>query len=121
MPEEVCHAQLRCVRLGKALERVATHVECGIVTLGVGPNATGLRETRESFCDRYDYRVAASPPRKRNDVVAVAPVDLDRLVFAAGTHLSKLAPQFQEMPGPGQLHMSIAPVAREAVPIRRLH
>src|SRR5215212_8239749 len=99
MPEEVGQADLRCVRLGKALYRVTAYVECGIVTLRVRPDAAGLRERRETFCDRHDHRMAASPPRKRDDVVAVVSGDLDRLVFAVGKHVSKLGPQLQEMPG----------------------
>src|SRR5438309_1341817 len=117
MPEEIGQAQPRRIRLGKALDGITCCVERSIKELGARPGAAAFGERRETFCNDRDSSLAAAPPRKRNDMIAMWPAHFERVIVAIGVDLSEFNPQFQEMPDPGQLQMAIGPVLREAMPV----
>ena len=97
MPEQSRELHLHCAGLADdTFHGIAFQVERTVKGVRAGPDPAALGKHCECFRYRCYHGVAAAAPREGNDMVAVRPANLQRLVIAVSECLGKLSAQFEK-------------------------
>src|ERR1700741_2758976 len=96
-----------CRLRAKLLKAVSAEIDCTIKGIGAWPGAADVGRAGEMPRCSDDGCISAAAARKGNDMIAVRPAHLQRLIIAFRKHVSEFSPNFKEMRRPRELELTI--------------
>src|SRR5579859_1335420 len=103
-----------------SIDGIAREIDCALECLGARPGAAAVGESSKVSCNNYNGCVASAPSREGHDMIVTGAGGFERLVVAVREDVGELVAQSQEMCGPGELEITIAPVLGQGCPVRCL-